>query len=456
MKSAPILSVAQMRAAEQALFDAGVAPYDLMVRAGETAAELIWRVGHKRETLVLCGPGNNGGDGFVIARALRDLGVPVRVAALGESRTESSATARTAWAAPVEDLMKARPSAQLVDALFGIGLTRGLDGAVSAKLAALVAAAQHSYAIDVPSGVESDAAVALSPVPFFTHCIALGAWKPAHKLMPARALAAQNALVDIGIEAPVGCTQSLAVPHFEAPAPDSHKYRRGLVAVIAGDMPGAASLAVEAAARSGAGYARLISENEMLPASSRAIVHSRIMDFSRARAILVGSGLGRGPAAWERLVTALKAGLPTVVDGDAHGLLAQNGFGDLPRPAIVTPHEGEFDQLFGDDSGNKIDNSRSAAERSGMVIVHKGPDTVIAAPDGRCVVAPPASSWLSTAGTGDVLAGLCVGRLAVTGDPFRAACEAVWFHGEAARRAGAAFVADDLIAHVPAALASAA
>jgi hydroxyethylthiazole kinase-like uncharacterized protein yjeF len=213
-------------------------------------------------------------------------------------------------------------------------------------------------------------------------------------------------------------------------------------------------LSAEAAARSGAGYVRLIGQDASALHLGHAIVRSSALDFARARSVLVGPGLGRDPRAWDRLAAALKTGLPTVADADAHWLLAENGFGDLPRPAIVTPHEGEFDHLFGDDGGNKIDNSRAAAVRTGMVIVHKGPDTVIAASDGRCVVAPPASSWLSTAGTGDVLAGLCAGRLAVTGDPFRAACEAVWLHGEAARRAGAAFIADDLAPHIPAALAS--
>jgi hydroxyethylthiazole kinase-like uncharacterized protein yjeF len=151
----------------------------------------------------------------------------------------------------------------------------------------------------------------------------------------------------------------------------------------------------------------------------------------------------------------LKAGLPTVIDADALWHLAETGLSDLPPTIIATPHEGEFDHLLGDDAGNKIDTNRAAAARTGIVIIQKGPDTIIAAPDGRCAVAPPGSSWLSTAGTGDVLAGLCAGRLAVTGDPFRSACEAVWLHGEASRRAGAAFVADDLVRHIPAALASA-
>jgi hydroxyethylthiazole kinase-like uncharacterized protein yjeF len=454
MRSAPILSVAQMRAAEQALFDAGVDPYALMLRAGEGAADVIWRAGHKRDTLVLCGPGNNGGDGYVIARALHELGVPVRVAALAESQTESGRKARNAWQGPVESFMEAAPASQVIDALFGIGLTRGLAPEIAAKLGQLVDAAPHSYAIDVPSGVESDAAVALSPVPAFTHCIALGAWKPAHVLMPARTYAAQHWLVDLGIAAPNETASSLGQPSFEQPASDAHKYRRGLVAVAAGAMPGAAILSAEAAARAGVGYVRMLSTQADV-SLSQAIVRSNMFDLDRAKVVLVGPGLGRDGKARDKLRAALSSGIPTVADADALWLLGDEGLGDLPKPDILTPHEGEFDRLFGDDEGNKIDVTRAAAARAGSVIVHKGPDTVIAGPDGRCAVAPPASQWLSTAGTGDILAGLCAARLAVTGDAFRAACEAVWLHGETGRRAGPAFIADDLIAHVPAALASA-
>jgi len=454
MTGAPILSVAEMRAAEQAVFDSGVDPFALMKRAGEGAAEVIARIGPDRETLVLCGPGNNGGDGFVIARALRAMGVPVRVAAMGESRTPSSQRARAEWAGPVEPLLEAAPAAQLVDALFGIGLARGLAPEIAAALGRLAEAARASIAIDVPSGIDSDAAITLSPVPRFTHCLALGAWKPAHCLLPARALAGQHHLVGIGIPPPADCVRVLARPHIAAPAADAHKYTRGLVAIVAGAMPGAAALAAQAAAHAGAGYVRLLSE-QPVAGIGHAIVQSPALDFSRARAALAGPGLGRDEAARRRLAAILQAGVPVVADADALWLLARDGPGTLPPPAIVTPHAGEFAHCFGESAGNKIERTRAAARAGGSVVVHKGPDTVIAAPDGRCVVAPPASAWLSTAGTGDVLAGLCAARLAVTGDPFRAACEAVWLHGEAARRAGAAFSADDLVPHIPAAIASA-
>jgi hydroxyethylthiazole kinase-like uncharacterized protein yjeF len=448
------VSVAQMRAAEQALFDAGTDPYALMVCAGEGAAEIIWRAGVKRDAIVLCGPGNNGGDGYVIARRLRERGVPVRVAATGEPKTDSAIKAQADWGGPIEDMMNASPAAQLVDALFGIGLTRGLDAALAGRLGELVGAAGHSYAIDVPSGIESDAAVALSFVPQFTHCIAMGAWKPAHVLLPSRAFAAQHVLVDIGPRASEDAVRMLTQPCVAAPAVDAHKYSRGLVVVMAGAMPGAAALCAEAAARAGAGYVRLI--GEVLQTSiSHAIVCSNSIQFDRAMAVLVGPGLGRTAEARDMLELALGSGVPVVADADALHFLAEENGRPLPAPAIMTPHEGEFVRLFGKLPGNKIERTRKAAAKRNSVVVHKGTDTVIAAPDGRCIVAPAASPWLSTAGTGDVLAGLCAARLAVTGDAFRAAGEAVWLHAEAARRSGSAFVADDLARNIPAAIASA-
>lgn len=453
MTGAPILTAAQMRAAEQAAFDAGVDEYGLMETAGAAAAEIIWRAGHRRDTLILCGPGNNGGDGFVIARILRDRGVAVRVATLGESRTPSAQRARTLWGGPVEEMMTAPPATQLVDALFGTGLTRGLDEAVAARLVGLADAATFSHAIDLPSGVGTDNGALLSRVPRFGTCIALGALKPAHLLHPAADRFARLALADIGIDAP-SSVHHLASPRIGAPSAEAHKYSRGLVAIIQGVMPGASALAAAAAAHSGAGMVRLYGEDAPL-VPPHAIVRQAGggLEDGRIRALLVGSGLGRDDRALAKLDGAIAAGQPLVLDADALVLLADD-VDRIPTGAILTPHEGEFQHLFGDLPGSKIDRALAAARLSGAIIVYKGADSVIAAPDGRAAVASGASTWLSTAGTGDVLAGLAAGRLAVTGDPFRAACEAVWLHGEAARRSGPAFVADDLLAALPAAIAA--
>ncbi|MEC3911208.1 NAD(P)H-hydrate dehydratase [Sphingobium sp. CR2-8] len=456
MTGGPILTAAQMRAAEQAAFAAGTDAYDLMERASAAAADIIWRAGHRRDALVLCGPGNNGGDGYVIARRLRERGVPVRIAALGESRTASALRARAAWGGSVDDMMTAYPASQLIDALFGIGLTRGLDDAMVARLCYLANTATISHAVDVPSGVDSDSGALLSALPRFGTCIALGAYKPAHLLYPAAAHMGRLVLADIGIDLP-SQVHRLDAPILSAPSVDAHKYTRGLVTVVGGEMSGAAMLAAAAAAHAGAGMVRLVTD-DVRPLSPHAIVRQQHGGDSfsdpRIGALLVGPGLGRSTTARARLSAALNAGHPLVLDADALTLLGETSARTLPKGAIVTPHEGEFQRLFGALPGSKIDRALAAARASGSVVIYKGADSVIAAPDGRVAVATGASSWLSTAGTGDVLAGIAAARLAVTGDPFRAACEAVWLHGDAARRAGAAFVADDLLTTLPAAIAA--
>ncbi|MBK5264929.1 MAG: NAD(P)H-hydrate dehydratase [Alphaproteobacteria bacterium] len=464
MPDAPLLTAAQMVEAEQRLFASGVPEYDVMERAGVAAAEYIWRVGSRHSTLVLCGPGNNGGDGFVIARILAEHGVPVRVAATGESTTASSRLARKAWNGPVEDIATTKPAMQLVDALFGTGLTRGLDKKLSARLIGLVSKAKHSFAIDVPSGMDSDTGACLSPVPHFDLCITLGAYKVSHFLQPGASCFAQLVCADIGIDASGGALHRLSRPNIAAPSAASHKYNRGLAAIVGGYMAGAGILAAEAAARTGAGYIKYLGKSTGHPAT-HAIVQTHAPDHyavrdiladERIAAVLIGPGLGRDEDAWTRLESALNSGHPLVLDADALVLLADRGVDRLcalPHRPILTPHEGEFVRLFGNIEGSKVERARKASVKSNSIVIYKGADTVIAAPDGQAWIAPPASPWLSSAGTGDVLAGMCTAQLATTRDPLVAARNAVWIHAEAARRAGPALVADDLISHIPAALA---
>lgn len=456
MTPTPILTAAEMRAAEQSLFASGTPEYDVMVRAGTAAADIVWRAGARRDALILCGPGNNGGDGYVIARTLKQHGVPVRVAALADPVTDSAKRARADWNDEVEDLMTAAPAHQLVDALFGTGLTRGLDGAVAARLAELAGRAEHSYAIDLPSGVATDDGALLSPMPRFDICISLGQWKRAHMLRPANQCWDRMVCCDIGIAAPDATVHRLTKPLLAAPADDAHKYARGLVAVVAGGMAGASVLAAEAAARGGAGYVRLVGAQAIVDAP-HAVVRASVRDEAaltddRIAALLIGPGLGRSEAAADKLKAALAHGHPAVLDADALWHLADLGFDMLPETAILTPHAGEFARLFPGIGGTVIDQAMVAAKQSGKVILLKGPTSVIAAPDGRAVAADSATSWLSTAGTGDVLAGLCAARLAASGDPLAAAREALWLHGEAARRAGPAFIADDLLRSIGAAI----
>jgi hydroxyethylthiazole kinase-like uncharacterized protein yjeF len=447
-----ILSVTQMRAAENALIAAGSSVETLMNRAGRGAAEWVWRIASRERVTVLCGPGNNGGDGYVIARALEERGGNVVVVAVGEPRGDAACKARQAFNGQVLTSIDDLRGHVFVDCLYGSGLSRALTPENEALVARLARAHSKAIAIDVPSGVQADTGASLtSELPSYDLTLALGAWKFAHVLMPATARMGALHLVDIGIAAQSDGAQMLTRPSLQAPDADSHKYRRGLVAVVGGAMPGAASLSAEACLRAGAGYVRL-----SVPQPARAshgIVQARDPDFTKAKALLIGPGLGRDDAARTALIEALQSNVVAVVDADALWLLAE-GLDDLPAPAIITPHEGEFERLFGDLPGNKVDRARAAAVQSGSVVVYKGPDTVIAAPDGRVAVAARSSSWLSTAGTGDVLAGICAARLAVAGDPFEAACQAVWLHGEAARLAGPAFAADDLIMTIPHAIAT--
>jgi len=456
-----ILTAEEMRAAEQAVFASGIPEYDVMVRAGRAAAEVIWRAGGHRDVLVLCGPGNNGGDGYVIARALKEHGVNVRVAAMADPVTESAKQAKADWGGEVEDIENAAPSEQLVDALFGTGLARGLDDRLAQCLSEMVDAAGRSYAIDLPSGIASDDGDLLSPVPHYDICISLGSWKRAHMLRPANQHWDRMVCCDIGIQTPDAQLHRIGKPQMSAPVDGAHKYTRGLVAVVAGEMAGASALSAEAAARSGAGYVKLLGAQAIVD-TSHAIVRGSLKDEAlladdRIDALLVGPGLGRSEESAERLGQALMHSHPAVLDADALWHLSDGGLGALPEQSILTPHAGEFAQLFAnvrglDIAGTVIEQALSAARSCGAVVVLKGPTSVVAAPDGRACVADRASTWLSTAGTGDVLAGVCAARLAVTGDPYRAACEAVWLHSEAALITGPSFIADDLVGYIPAAL----
>lgn len=451
----PILTAAEMRAAEDAAIAAGATVESLMARAGQAIAEAIRRLAAGSEMLILCGPGNNGGDGYVAASVLRAACHAVRVAATGEPRTDAATDARAAWNGSVETIAEAKPAPVLVDALFGTGLSRGLEAAVVDHLHRLRGAACFAIAVDVPSGVATDDGALLSDIPTFSLTLALGAAKPAHLLHPAATRMGEVRILDIGV--PIGSAATvLAKPRVTRPFPDAHKYSRGMVAIVAGKMPGAAALAASAAAHSGAGYVLLLgSATDRVP---HAIVRRRydaaLMEDERIGALLIGPGLGRDATACERLYQALASKRPLVIDGDALHLLDPDASSRRSAPTILTPHAGEFDALFGAGAGSKIDRARAAAARSGAIIVFKGADTVIADPSGAVRVAHKASPWLSTAGTGDVLAGTIAARLATGASPLAAAVAGVWLHAEAARRAGSAFVADDLIQHLPKAIAS--
>jgi hydroxyethylthiazole kinase-like uncharacterized protein yjeF len=446
-----------MRAAEDRAIGDGNPVETLMDRAGRAVAEAAWRFGGGRPALVICGPGNNGGDGYVAARYLKARGAKVRVAALAEPRGAAAIAARAAWDGPLEPLADAAPAPVLVDALFGTGLSRRLEPEVSDQLARLVDAAHFGLAVDLPSGLQTDDGALLAPVPRFDVTLALGALKPAHRLQPAAEYCGTVLLADIGVPVSTHWHED-SRPSLAAPGPQDHKYTRGMVMVIGGGLPGAARLAANAAFRAGAGMVRLYGT----PGGPDALICRGIEDVEagladkRTNAVLIGPGLPLDADGRRLFELALAAGHPLVIDAGALRLIEEMGvekLATLTSMPILTPHDGEFEGLFGTGGGSKIDRALAAAERCGAVVVHKGPDTVIAAPDGQVAVAPPASGWLSTGGTGDVLAGIIAAMRARGLDAFAAASAGVWLHGDAAYRAGPAFIADDLPRHLGAAVA---
>jgi hydroxyethylthiazole kinase-like uncharacterized protein yjeF len=449
MTGRPILTTTRMRAAEQAAIDAGTSVEELMERAGAALAEAAVRFAGPLPALVLCGPGNNGGDGHVAARHLAQRGVAVRVAAISDPKSDAGKQARAGFGGEVEELSGETAGGPLViDCLFGTGLKKAVGPPVVAELLRLCRSAALRIACDVPSGVQSDTGALLNETPDYDATITFGALKPAHRLMPAMHKCGRLILADIRIEAKSDW-QEINAPELPPLDPAGHKYSRGLVHLLAGKMPGAIALAAAAAARTGAGYVR-VSTSRSIDNIPAAVVQTDTahLDDERIGCIVVGPGMGDIP---QLLTLALTSKSPKVIDADAIGQV-----GDPERlkgqNAILTPHAGEVRRLFGDIEGSKADQALEAAKRSGAIVVYKGPDTIVASPDGRLGFAPPAPAWLATAGTGDVLSGM-IGALAAGGmEGFDAACAAVWLHGRAAELAGPHMIADDLVASIPVAL----
>ena len=449
MNGRPILTSEAMREAEQCAVAAGTPVETLMERAGAVLAEATLRFAGRKPVLLLCGPGNNGGDGYVAARHLASRGVDVRVAALAEPGSDAAKWARREYEGGVETLGESsEPSPVVIDCLFGTGLKRGLEDTVRAQLLGLCSAASHRIACDLPSGVQSDTGQLLSDVPGFDLTVTFGALKPAHRLAPAMQRCGRVVLADIGVET---ATQwhEIGPPQLPPLDPLGHKYGRGLVHALAGQMPGAIALAATAAVRSGAGYVR-VSTSRPIDGLPSSVVQIDTADPSDERigCILVGPGLGDIP---QVLTLALTSRAPKVLDAD--------GIGHVGEPerlrgqdAILTPHAGEFERLFSELPGSKAEQALSAAKQSGAFVVYKGPDTIVAAPDGRVGFAPPAPAWLASAGTGDVLAGMIAAFRARGMPAFEAACAGVWVHGRAAEHAGPQMIADDVAAAIPSVL----
>lgn len=442
---APILTCKAMREAEAACAIQGTPLSELMDLAGAAIADTAWRMAAGAPILVLCGPGNNGGDGYVAARLLADRGASVRVAALADPATKLAKAARARWEGPVETLNgRTNPAPLVVDALFGVGLSRPLTDDLAALLRTF--SDRRILAVDVPSGADGDGLAGWIPPLSADVTLALGALKPAHVLMPTAAACGRVLLAPIGIWAN-RAMRTLPKPRALEPDAHAHKFNRGMVLVFAGPMRGAAGLSAAAALRAGAGY--VVLEGGAAPpfaaiiAESEARFGERLND-PRVGAVVIGPGFPASDTLLFDVEAALDSGKPLVLDAAAIGA-ALPRLSETPCKAILTPHEGEFARAFPQLYGSKIDRAKAAAARTQAVVIYKGADTIIAAPDGRIAAAWPGSPWLATAGTGDVLAGACGAMLARGGDAFDAAVAAVGWHIAQAARIGPGLVADDLV-----------
>jgi NAD(P)H-hydrate epimerase len=472
-----LLTPAEMAAADRAAIAGGLAGAALMETAGRAVADFIMSRWPPRPVAVLCGPGNNGGDGFVAARHLAAKGWPVRLGLLGDiARLTGDAAHHAArWPGEVAALTPALlDGAELaIDAIFGAGLARAVEGPARVMIEALAASRIPVVAVDVPSGldgatgtVRGAAAPAAATVTFFRK-------KPGHLLMPGRALCGEVALVDIGIPATVlpaiapQCWENgpaLWGDAFPWPRLEMHKYRRGHALIAGGAvMTGAARLAARAAARVGAGLVTLAAPAAAWPVYAAALTGVIVLpmagegDFTallgdaRRNAMLLGPGGGADDALRQRVLAALATERAVVLDADAITAFASSRdalFAAIRGACVLTPHEGEFARLF-DVSGDRLTRARAAARQCGAVVLLKGPDSIVAAPDGRAAINSNAPPDLATAGSGDVLAGLVTGLLAQGLDPFRAAATACWLHGDAASTFGPGLVAEDIIETLP-------
>ena len=449
-----------MARADAAALAAGMPTETLMEAAGRAVARAIRARFRPCRTLVLAGPGNNGGDGYVAARYLEQAGWPVSVAALAPPSPGTAAAAAAArWHGPMAALNEAEVARAtlVVDALFGAGLTRPLAPEIVEILRAVQA---PLVAVDVPSGLDGATGQVLGHAPQAALTISFFRLKPGHLLLPGRALCGETLLADIGLPEAVlegiapRCWRNhpslWALPSLEVSA---HKYTRGHLTILAGaSMPGAARLAAAAARRLGVGLVTLHAENQELAAMLRADAPGQLVSDATLEALLAdarrkvwlaGPGLLPHEATRAAIRTIIEAGKTLIADAGA--LMAAAEAPDLLRgAAVITPHAGEFARLFGAPGADRLAATRAVAARLGAVVVLKGPDSVIAEPDGRVIINDNAPPSLATAGTGDILAGAIAALLAQGMAPFEAAAAAVWLHGAGAASGPPGLIAEEL------------
>lgn len=471
-----LLTPEQMGQADQAAITSGVPGFELMEAAGRAVAAALQARWRPCPVLVLCGPGNNGGDGFVVGRLLQEAGWKVTLALLGERDALRGDAARHAarWQGEIRSMHTGLLDGVelVVDALFGAGLSRDVDGLAAEMLCAVEQRGLPVCAVDMPSGVDGAtgqvrgvAVQAALTVTFFRK-------KPGHVLFPGRALCGDIVVADIGI--PEAVLDSVAAATFENAPPlwnhsfpwpenETHKYRRGHVLVSGGArMTGAARLVAMAAARVGAGLVTVAVPPEAWSVYAAALTSIMVecveegvlapaLEDKRRNVIVLGPGAGVTQQTRLNVLAAAATGRALVLDADALTVFADNPkqlFSALRGPCVLTPHDGEFARLF-QVEGDRLSRARVAAKRSGTVVILKGADTVVAEPGGRAVINSSAPPWLATAGAGDVLSGMVGGLLAQGMPVFESACAAVWLHGEAAALAGPGMISEDLPSLLP-------
>ena len=484
-----ILTNAEMAEADRLTIAGGVAGLTLMENAGSAVAETVAaRLPIGSRVAVLAGPGNNGGDGFVAARQLAKRGYAATILLVGavEQLKGDAAASAKAWNGPIAAAVPAGLAGAdiVVDALFGAGLDRPVDGVARAMIEAVNAQGAPVVAVDLPSGINSNSGAVMGVAARAAQTVTFFRKKPGHLLMPGRAYCGATSVVPIGIADSV--LRQIAPRTFEnvpklwrrtfpVPRPEGHKYLRGHVVVVSGPSwsTGAARLAARGALRAGAGLVTIASPREALAVNAAANLAvmvrpvdgaaelARFLADPRFNALAIGPGLGVGEQTCELVLAALAGERAVVLDADAITSFAEapqrlagalKARGD--KPTVLTPHEGEFSRYFhGLDeqtkAGSKLDRARLGTELTGAVVLLKGADTVVAAPDGRASIAANAPAYLATAGAGDVLTGILTGLLAQGMPAFEAASAAVWLHGEAARAFGLGLIAEDIPEMLP-------
>jgi hydroxyethylthiazole kinase-like uncharacterized protein yjeF len=480
-----LLTTAQMAEADRLAIASGVPGIRLMENAGRAVAE---RVAERApaalsDIAVVAGPGNNGGDGFVCARVLAERGYPVRLLFSGERERLKGDAAQAAarWQGAIEPATAPALAGAglIVDALFGAGLDRPVEGAAGALIGAMNASGVPIIAVDLPSGINGTSGAIMGAAVRASETVTFFRRKPGHVLLPGRLHCGPVTVAEIGIPdavlktiAPTITSNAPAqwAAHFPIPQPGGHKYQRGHALVVSGDLvhTGAARLAARGALRAGAGLVTVASQRNAIAIHAVANVAimvrpidgatelAQCLQDARLNAVVLGPGGGIGQPMRDMVLAALSGLRAVVLDADA-----LTSFADEPQvlfaaikgrgtaPTVLTPHEGEFARLFskpGDvpEPTSKCDRAQFAAQASGAIVLLKGSDTVVAAPNGRLSITENAPPWLATAGSGDVLAGFVAGLLAQGMPAFEAASAAAWLHGEAGGEAGPGLIAEDL------------